>query len=337
MRSEPAPYLSVIIPTYNRAALLSMTLESFIDQDYPRDRYEIIVSDNNSTDNTSAVVAEYLGRAPVAVRYCFEPRQGVHFARNSAAKLAAGEILYFTDDDMVADPRLLSELVRVFELFPDVGCATGLILPQFQTEPPAWVKRHLWNAYLSLTARDKAEELIVSRDDMVYSCHQGIRRAAFFAAGGFNPENTAGTWVGDGETGLNLKVKALGYKFAYTGRSVIRHLIPPQRMTAKYLLKRVGNQGFCDSYTAYRSHRRKGRILPEMFKRSTVGAVKLVVMTMAKILLGLESWHFLPARILYLYNRYVYDKKLYFDDNFRKIVEVDDWLNSDTDELEIKM
>ncbi|EKD59344.1 MAG: Glycosyltransferase, family 2, partial [uncultured bacterium] len=259
--------------------------------------------------------------------------QGVHYARNSAAKKAKGSILYFTDDDMVADPMLLSELVRVFELFPEVGCATGLILPEFQAEPPAWVKRHLWNGYLSLTARNKAEELIVSRNDMVYSCHQGIRREAFFAAGGFNPENTAGTWIGDGETGLNLKVKALGYQFAYTGRSVIRHLIPPQRMTAKYLLKRIGNQGFCDSYTAYRSHRLRGRIIPEMFKRSTVGAVKLVAVTMAKILLGLESWHFLPARIAYLHNRNVYDKKLYFDDDFRRIVEVDDWLNSDTNDF----
>jgi glycosyltransferase involved in cell wall biosynthesis len=308
--------------------MLSATLDSFLSQDYPHNRYEIIVADNNSTDNTREVVARYIGNSGVPVQYIFEVRQGVHYARNSAAKQASGDILYFTDDDMVADPALLSELVMVFDLLPEVGCATGLILPLFEKEPPAWVSRCLWNGYLSLTEKDRPEELIVSKNDLVYSCHQAIRRDLFFRAGGFNPENTAGMWVGDGETGLNIKIKKLGYKFAYTSKSIIYHIIPESRTTLKYLIKRIGNQGFCDSYTDYRKHRDRSKIIPLMLKRNTIGVIKTLTITLVQITIGTRSWHFFPAHFMYFHNRNIYDLKLYQNETFRNIVEIDDWINN---------
>jgi len=323
------PFVSVIIPTYNRADLLPHTLDSFTAQDYPHDRYEIIVSDNNSADSTQEIVGRYAGNSRVSVKYIFEKRQGVHYARNSAAKQACGDILYFTDDDMVADPKLLHELVKVFDLFPEVGCATGLILPLFQKDPPAWVRRCLWNKYLSLTEKNKPEELIVSKNDLVYSCHQAIRREPFFQSGGFNPENTAGIWIGDGETGLNIKIKYLGYKFAYTSKSIIHHMIPPSRTTLGYLIKRIGNQGFCDSYTDYRKHRNKSKIIPSMFNRNTVGIAKTFGFTLLQMAIGKRSWHFLPALFVYFHKRNVYDLKLYTNRSFRKIVEIDDWINNE--------
>jgi glycosyltransferase involved in cell wall biosynthesis len=93
------PYVSVIIPTYNRAKMLPITLDSFLNQDYPRDRYEIIVANNNSTDDTQKVLDAY-GSREAQFRSFMESRQGVHYARNSAARIARGDILYFTDDDM---------------------------------------------------------------------------------------------------------------------------------------------------------------------------------------------------------------------------------------------
>lgn len=322
------PLVSVIIPTYNRLATLTATVGTFLRQDYPADRLEIIVADNNSSDGTREAVQRLMQDHP-QIRYLFEPRQGVHFARNSAAKTARGEILYFTDDDMEADPQLLHELVRVMEMYPEVGSATGLIVPAFEKEPPSWVRRHLWNHYLSLTERDRPEEIIVSREDLVYSCHQGIRREVFFASGGFNPENTAGIWIGDGETGLNRKVKALGYRFAYTSRSMIRHVIPPQRMTLRYLMKRLGNQGFCDSYSEYRTHRRPGLLIPAMIRRSTIGAARMMSRSLLDVVLGNLSWHFIPARLCYLLNRLRYDLRLLRDHDFRTMVEVDDWLEKE--------
>lgn len=324
------PFVSVIIPTYNRAKMLGLTIESFTGQDYPKELYEIIISDNNSNDNTRDVVAEWQAKSPVPIKYIFEKRQGVHYARNSAAKIAKGEILYYTDDDMIADTRLIEEIVKVFDLDPQIGTVTGLVLGKFDVEPPKWVTKYLINGNLSLTDKNKREELIISLDDCgVYSCHQAIKRDVFFKSGGFNPENTAGVWIGDGETGLNIKIRSLGYKFAYTSKSIIHHMIPENRTTLRYLINRVGNQGFCDSYTEYRKHRDRCKIIPLMLKRNTINLIKALGFTLIKIAMGKLSWHFLPANIMYFHKRNVYDLKLHANESFRKIVEIDDWINNE--------
>lgn len=327
--------VSVIIPTYNRAKMLGLTIESFIAQDYPKDKYEIIIADNNSGDNTEEVVAEWQAKSSVPIKYIFEKRQGVHYARNSAAKIAKGEILYYTDDDMIADSRLMEEIVKVFDLDPQIGTVTGLVLGKFDVEPPKWVTKYLINGNLSLTDKNKREELIISLDDCgVYSCHQAIKRDVFFKSGGFNPENTAGVWIGDGETGLNIKIKSLGYKFAYTSKSIIHHMIPENRTTLRYLINRVGNQGFCDSYTEYRKHRTKNMIVPLMLKRNTIGLFKLMVFTIISVALFRQTWRFIPAQIMYLHKRNIYDLKLYSNEKFRRLVEVDDWLDNEPGMLE---
>jgi glycosyltransferase involved in cell wall biosynthesis len=305
-----------------------MTLDSFMAQSYPADRFEIIVSNNNSTDDTQEIIADYCARYPT-IRTVAETRQGVHYARNSAAKAAKGEILYFTDDDMVADRSLIEEIVKVFDLDPFIGAATGKIIGKFEATPPRWVTKHLTNHYLSLTEKDKPEDLIISRDDLVFSCHEAVRREAFFLCGGFNPENTAGVWIGDGETGLGIKIKQAGYKFAYTSKSVIYHLIPASRTTLGYLVKRIGNQGCCDSYTDYRRHRTRRKILSGIFRRNTIGLAWQLGSTIVRMMRGRESWHFIPARLMYLHARNRYDLKLYGNKNFRQMAEIDDWLNND--------
>jgi hypothetical protein len=187
----------------------------------------------------------------------------------------------------------------------------------------------MWNGYLSLTEKNREEELIVSKNYPVYSCHQAIRKNLFFQAGGFNPDNTAGIWVGDGDTGLNIKIKSLGYKFAYTSRSIIYHVIPKTRTTFKYLIRRMGNQGNCNSYTDYRKHRDRGKIIPLMFKRNTINFVITIFDTIAKIAMGRLSWHFLPAKIMYFHKRNIYDLRLYKSKRFREIAEIDDWINNE--------
>jgi glycosyltransferase involved in cell wall biosynthesis len=325
LQSVSLPSVSVIIPTYNRSSLLRETVLSFAVQSYPSERFEIVVADNNSSDDTRDVVQQLMHEIP-NLSYLFEPRQGVHYARNRAGADCRGEILYFTDDDMVADAELLFELVQAFQLDPRVGCATGKVLPRFQLPPPPWVERCLINSLLSLTAKKKAEELMVTRDCIAYSCHQAIRREVFLATGGFNPENTGGVWMGDGETGLNLKMRDCGWLFAYTARSVIYHVIPPGRTTLRYLVGRLSNQANCDSCTEYRTHRDRRDIPARLLRRNTLGTARILVELLLKLAMGELSWHFVPARLVYLYQRNVYDLKLFFDAELRAAIEVDDWL-----------
>lgn len=304
--------ISIIIPTYNRAQMLGFTLDSFLNQSYDKDLYEIIISNNNSTDSTEELADNYIKEYPNRIKYIKEPRQGVHFARNSAAKIADGEILYFTDDDMIADRNLLSEIVKVFELDSKIASVTGRVLPKWEVNPPEWILKLCYNELLSLN--DPQEDLIVSSKDCnVYSCHQAILRHVFFASGGFNPENTAGEWIGDGETGLNIKIKELGYKFGYNGSSIIYHIIPPQRLTQSYLNKRLANQGNCDSYTDYRRYN-YSKI--GLYKKILTHVLKLVfseAKSLINLIQGKNKWRIKYAYVFYYFNRIKYDYRLITD------------------------
>ena len=321
-------FVSVIIPTFNRANMLSITLDSFIKQNYPKDCYEIIVVNNNSTDNTQDIIDEYVNKYPELVKMFFEKRQGVHYARNSAAYLAKGNLLYYTDDDMIAHEDLISNLTQVFINNPDVASASGKIIPKWEIEPPVWVKENLMNGWLSLN--DLGSETIISESDIgVYSCHQMMRKNVFFDAGGFNPENTAGEWIGDGETGLNIKIKNLGYKFAYVGSSVIEHMIPPSRMTQAYLNKRLANQGNCDSYTYFRAERPSShKVLLNSFKYLYKSSERWFYALLRFNRKNKEmKIRYAEANAHYYFSRFKYDLRLFFSKKWQKTVLRQDWLN----------
>ena len=202
--------ISVIIPTFNRSKSLVRTLKSFLNQAEMDNQYEIIVSDNNSTDNTKENVLDFISKnKSTKIRYHFEPDQGVHFARNSAAKVSTGRILYFTDDDIEADSYLLKELFSLFKEEPELGVATGLVLPKYEVKPPLWIIKYLDPVYFALSKKNIPWLKLISHEQSIeiYSCHQAITRKAFFDCQGFNPENTKGIWLGNGETGLMKKLR----------------------------------------------------------------------------------------------------------------------------------
>ena len=108
------PLVSVIIPTYNRAAWLGAALDSVLAQSYPK--IEIVVVDDGSTDDTAALVARYGDR----VRYQRKPNGGVATARNVGLAAATGELLAFLDSDDVCLPQRIAAQVACFRQFPKI-------------------------------------------------------------------------------------------------------------------------------------------------------------------------------------------------------------------------
>ena len=99
-RSVPAPVVSVVICTYNRADLLPAAIDDVLAQDHPETPpFELLVVDNHSSDATLAVVEAAAAR-DARVRYLFEPRQGLSHARNAAIAAARAAVIAFTDDDV---------------------------------------------------------------------------------------------------------------------------------------------------------------------------------------------------------------------------------------------
>lgn len=317
--------LSVIIPTYNRADTIGITIDSLIANQLPPSEYEIVVVDNRSTDGTAAIVREAQARSSVPIRYLYEERAGVHYARNRGALEARGELLYFTDDDMVATPAMLEQLMRVFEIDPRIASVSGRVLPRWQVDPPAWVLEHCQNTLLSLHLR--TEDLIVADYDMSFSCHQMVRKAALLECGGFNPENTGGTWVGDGETGLGIKFKARGYRFGFVGGSVIYHMIPATRMTQSYLHRRMTNQGAADVYSWYRERRPTDAQL----SRSQLGSMKRAAVDLVRSwgsrLMGRSAWRIERARVSYHRAYGEFCRRIRRDAELQAFVLRDDWID----------
>lgn len=104
-----SPFISVIIPTYNRKDSLLRTLESLARQTYPADRFEVIVVDDGGSDGTGEVTQRTF---PFALRYVRQENQGDAIARNRGASEAQGDVLQFLDDDIVVEPGFLEAIVQ---------------------------------------------------------------------------------------------------------------------------------------------------------------------------------------------------------------------------------
>ncbi|MBN1441355.1 MAG: glycosyltransferase family 2 protein, partial [Planctomycetes bacterium] len=112
------PFISVIVPARNASATLPGCLLALRAQSYPRDRFEVIVVDDGSTDNTAAVAAKFWARV-ISI-----PPSGPAVARNRGVKESKGEILLFTDADCAPTPGWISRLVSAFDE-PEVMAARG--------------------------------------------------------------------------------------------------------------------------------------------------------------------------------------------------------------------
>jgi glucosyl-dolichyl phosphate glucuronosyltransferase len=128
--------MSVIIPTRNRAASLARTVRSALELDLPAGRYEVLVVDNASTDQTFDVVrALEAGPRGSIIRYLQEARLGVHHARHAGARAAAGELLLFTDDDATLSPDWASAYAAAFNAHDEMAAAGGPIRAAWDVPP----------------------------------------------------------------------------------------------------------------------------------------------------------------------------------------------------------
>lgn len=177
--------ISVVISTYNRCDLLPKALESLLAQEAEGVSYEVIIVDNNSTDETRAVIEGFIARGHSNLRYIFEDKQGVSHGRNAGIANASGQIISFTDDDVRVAPDWVATIKRVFDEHPEVDYIGGKVLPQWETEPPSWLIPRHWSP---LALQDYGDvPFYVNSDRLVclISANLSCRRSVFERIGGF--------------------------------------------------------------------------------------------------------------------------------------------------------
>jgi len=258
---EATPFLSVIIPTRNRATLLYNTLESLTMQTYPANRFEVIVVDNGSTDST-AEVCKHFERWIPQLKRIYDPRPGLHNGRHTGLDAANGDILVYADDDIEALPTWLEGVAESFA-DPDVALVGGKILPKFESSPPEWVdllsSKSATGWYLGwFSILDFGEKVLEIPHEYVWGCNFSIRKDVLKKVGGFHPDAFPQELIkyrGDGETAVSFAVRDLGLKAIYNPKAAVYHFVSTQRMTADYIYQRAFNQGISDSFTSIRKNR----------------------------------------------------------------------------------
>jgi glycosyltransferase involved in cell wall biosynthesis len=234
---------SVLICTYNRAGLLRETLAALSAMTPPDDcGVEIIVVDNNSTDDTRQVISDSAARSRWPIVSLFEPLQGKSFALNRGLQAARGDIIALTDDDVWADPEWLQRIVARFRE-RDVTFVCGKVLPRWSVPPPPDLltrpAKGIWGPLALVDYGDEPVEYTAERTDqcLPVGANLAFRRDALVAAGGWRTDlgkvNNSLISGEDHEIFCRLRHLSL-YAGLYDPRISVRHYVPARRLTRRY-------------------------------------------------------------------------------------------------------
>jgi glycosyltransferase involved in cell wall biosynthesis len=233
--------VSVVIATYNRVRELAACLEQLRGQDFhPGD--EVVVADNGSTDGTVALLTRVASRFPVALRVVVEARPGKSRAVAAALVHCTGDVLAFTDDDVLVDDEWIARIRETMgrEAVDLIG---GRVLPRFAARVPSWLVLSGPSGFSRLASPLALLDYGDARGDLgpraAIGANLVIRRAVFTAVGGYDPSlgKRSGTLLSGEDHQLCERVQAAGYRAVYEPSLVVRHLVPADRLTVGYFLR----------------------------------------------------------------------------------------------------
>jgi GT2 family glycosyltransferase len=277
------PCVSVVLCTYNRAAVLGEALNALARQTAAPASYEVIVVDNNSTDETAVVAARCAREAP-NIRYVREPRQGLPIARNTGVGHARAGIVAFTDDDVEVAPDWVEEITRGFDSFPTVGCLGGRVLPVWEgIERPAWVPATHYGP-LALQDRGSVPFTVGSHDVRVclIGANFAVRRDVFNQVGLFSPQFP---WGEDRE--FQLRAWQAGVRGLYFPDAVATCRVPRARLTKRYQRQWHAKAGRVHARMQLLERMDAGGVLVEPVRgRRVLGAPGYLVRSASRELLG---------------------------------------------------
>ena len=227
--------ISVILSTYNRSMILPLALDSVMHQAPGNVSWEVIAVDNNSSDETKAVVESFVG-GHANLHYVFEGRQGVSYARNAGIAKARAPIIAFFDDDVCVSPGWVAAIKQAFDEHPEADCVGGSVLPRWEHEPPSWLTREHW---APLALQDYGDQAIsVNRNNplCLLSANFAFRREVFDRIGVFEPElQRVKEGIGSMED-LELLTRfwRAGGNALYMPSLTVTANVPAERLTKRY-------------------------------------------------------------------------------------------------------
>jgi len=252
------PLVTVAVCTRDRTDNLRMCLSSLQDLDYPR--LDRVVIDNAPLDDGTERLVR--GEFP-EIRYVQEPRPGLDWARNRAIAVALGEIIAYTDDDVIVDRGWVRALAQVFVRHPQVMAVTGLVVPaeletkaQVLFESYGGFGRGFEQRWFYVKHIDRnVEPFQLGAGAFGTGANMAYRHSLFTDIGGFDPALDVGTVTnGGGDLEMFFRLLHEGHTLVYEPRAIVRHR---HRKTYSELRTQLTNHGiglyayFCRCFIAY--------------------------------------------------------------------------------------
>lgn len=242
-QASPPIRATVVFSSYNGAARLPRMLESLARQTLPSSQWELVAVDNNSTDDTFEVLMQYRERLPLtAFRH---PVPGKSGALNAAMKLARGDLVVFTDDDIEADPDWLAALVACADAEPGYGVFGGRIVPDWERDPDApfldWIP-------LGSTFAVIDEETSGPCDpSKIWGPNTAIRRSLLGPDARYREDIgpvPGGRFAMGEDLEIVLRLAKRGVKTWRCAEAVVHHHIPASSMNEHWVQQRAERLGY---------------------------------------------------------------------------------------------
>ncbi|MES1222041.1 MAG: glycosyltransferase, partial [Bacteroidota bacterium] len=231
--------ISVIICSYNRADYIVNAIDSLFHQSQPHQDYEVIVVDNNSSDNTPQLCKEYISsHKGYNIIYITETQQGASFARNTGAAIAKGEFLAFMDDDAIAEKDFIERIWKFFEKYPDANGLGGRITPKYIPAEPKWMSHYVSSLVGNFDYSDTLE--IFKPGKYPLESNMVVRKKDFELVGGFNTAlpGVKGTLrIGGEGKDFFLKLQGRGAVIYYDPLLKVQHVVEVKKLNREYLYR----------------------------------------------------------------------------------------------------
>jgi glycosyltransferase involved in cell wall biosynthesis len=236
--------IDIAICTWNRSSLLAQTLLRLMELSIPPEvEWQLLVINNNSTDDTADVLTSFESRLPLSP--VFEPQPGQAQARNRALSETRADYVIWTDDDVLVDPGWLAAYARAFQRWPDAAFFGGPVEPWFEGTPPRWLADHWQQVANVFAVRALGDEVLAFDANRVpYGANFAVKIAihreyAYDPTLGLRP----GSEVRGEETQILRRMLADGHTGWWVPDAKVRHFVPRARQSLSYLRRFLIGQG----------------------------------------------------------------------------------------------
>ena len=231
--------ITAIVCTLNREKILARAIDSLVAQSLPAEKYEILIVDNGSTDNTRELV-QALARQHGNLRYVSEPVSGLSKARNTGLEQSQSDLVAFIDDDATAWPAWLERICGVFAgRRPQPGLVCGPVRAEWGAPRPSWLKDYWLPFYSVLNWSD--EPRCLDADEWVVGANFAVQRTLAIDCGGFDAAlgRVGNALLGDEELALTDDIRHAGYEIFYDPAIGVDHYIHAERLSRAWFYRRV--------------------------------------------------------------------------------------------------